>query len=666
MRLIPNTVITPPPSLSLPLAAPSSPSTSLAMSRSGGTNATCPCCGNFIAVKVAVGGQVPGSSYFRCENAAQHSTGLPYFYRFPPAVAPPSSHPPSSTQPPSSAKPSQQQCAKVGCRSHRIDNGCVRRQCRKHCNEAGACTLRAHETHRRQKLNLSQAPLPTVPRSSAPTPLSFGGLPPFASFEDIRSDVLAPILSLERHTARESERTAEAHRQLDLTIGSFKSPSPETESVRECYDRENREDRELEVALPASYAPCPHLPTSPHAFSLLRPSVEPVLPSPPLQGVQASSVLKTAAPLRITTQMNPTWMNTNGGPQIQGDGARDVQAAAPTTFHIRRTISRRPFAEVEQLQRFKLVYIDEDGRPPTVICVEQCRLWPSYILDPPMLARLGRDIVGLEWFSPAHGLWISVSTSYVHTVATDSSLLLRRHGVRGLNEDQVIATFLPTTKPIHLRYNINGERTALRAKYKEKTSNMSTTIDGDDSDIEVLSDVELVSVSAIRKRQIKIEPGASPPRQRPRLSVDTSSAALHPSTSSALPVSSLSSAASLSPLATPSTSATTPPSSPSPSSSASSSVVWPRGQYVVDMASGFTLMRNEDYQHLLQPERFKLAFGAGFKYVRGTYQENARYWWTLATPKLKQEGINAGHTPAGQWSEFRKRVNKHNDDFIIL
>ncbi|KAF7335499.1 hypothetical protein MVEN_02203500 [Mycena venus] len=254
----------------------------------------------------------------------------------------------------------------------------------------------------------------------------------------------------------------------------------------------------------------------------------------------------------------------------------------------------------------------------------------------------------MELYSTIHGTFIGITKEYVHSVATDSVVLLRRPGVQRPDLDHIISTFFPSAKSLHLRYNVSGERAAVRAAYKQQDVTPVIMVD-DDSD----SEVEVTS----GKRPIKREPGVSPPRRRPRLSINTSlSQSLVPALS-AMPSSSatLSSSATPSPSATPSSSstlstsltpATTPPLSPK---------TWPRRLYVSDMAPGFAVMQSN--KHLSHPERFYLAFGGEFKYVQGTWNENAAYWYTHSTPQQREEAIAAGRTAPGLWSEFRQRVN---------
>ncbi|KAJ7895832.1 hypothetical protein B0H13DRAFT_1885355 [Mycena leptocephala] len=341
-------------------------------------------------------------------------------------------------------------------------------------------------------------------------------------------------------------------------------------------------------------------------------------------------------------------MSSAGGPDIVG-ASRAASSPSTSTFHIRQTVSRRPLVDTRLLQRFILAYIDKNDVDPAVLSIDSCPTWPSYVLDSGVLAKLGDDIAELDWFSPALGMWIGIGARYVHTVSTNCVVLLKRHGVRGCNEDMAIGRFFPQSQPAHLRYNLSGERAAVRKQYKSTTA--TPILVESDSDVEVVSEPEVQAVS--RKRLIKIEQGASPPRQRPKLSINTS---LGPPSSSASTVSPPSTTFTLTPSETPSTSATTPSSS-SPPPSPSSYPAWPRGLYVADLGPGFARMKDMELKSMPAAARFQHVFGSQYEYHKGTYQQNAAYWWR-ATPTLRTEGMKAGRTLARLWSEFRERVKE--------
>jgi hypothetical protein len=73
-------------------------------------------------------------------------------------------------------------------------------------------------------------------------------------------------------------------------------------------------------------------------------------------------------------------------------------------------------------------------------------------------------------------------------------------------------------------------------------------------------------------------------------------------------------------------------------------------------------MKDPKYKHIARPQRFQLAFGKQFNYVKGTWNENLTYW-TSASPGLVERGIRAGKTADGLWSTFRKQVRESQGTF---
>ncbi|KAJ7664797.1 hypothetical protein B0H17DRAFT_1211152 [Mycena rosella] len=327
------------------------------------------------------------------------------------------------------------------------------------------------------------------------------------------------------------------------------SPSPEIESLQDQYVREvAAEDADLERAYHLSLedmeagpslrltSPSPVeqaqrlavqlrslralslSPNLPHSSALLdtlalgraaAPDAtgEPTLPRTRLAAASVPKQLRPP-PLRITKQLNDTWMAANGGPQIAGPSTA-VAGCTQSTLHIRTSIACRGFVDRQYVQHFMLVYFDRDDELATMVDVDECPDWPAYTFDKEMLVRLGTNIFDLERFSPEHGLWIWMNIHYVHVVSTDGVLVLRRRGICGFDEDTTLSTVFPKTKPPHIRYNIAKECSALCSQYKKSKGMVIVVSDNEASDS--ASEVEFV----LHKRMIKQEKGASPPRQRP-------------------------------------------------------------------------------------------------------------------------------------------------------
>ncbi|KAJ7793458.1 hypothetical protein B0H14DRAFT_3159623 [Mycena olivaceomarginata] len=494
--------------------------------------------------------------------------------------------------------------------------------------QAGPCPLQAHEKERIRRQQLASAShLPALPDSGSVTHLLGGN---FTTSEEWMSMSLRPMQAFDRWQEREQDHgnAAAVIRRLDNLYG-VKSPTPETETVREQFAREEPDiaaswtfTAPPPISHSASWSsPLPiciagaasrALPYSLHLFILVststRPNAGPRLSTRSCRHRQRSCYASSRSKAQTghkRAEVDPTFADHHPAQQgldrSEWGLIRHPAAAAPPTFHT-GALSLGAHGWFQELQ------------PPAAITVDHCPSWPDYVFDDPTLARLGIDVVDIELYSPIHGTFIRISTKYVHTVSTDSVILLRRPGIRRPDQPQIIDVFLLTSKPIHLRYNIGGERAMVRAAYKQQDKEPIMVDDDSDVEVQVTSG----------KHRIKREAGASPPRQRPRLQIDTSIAGLStassPALSSTASLSALSSTpSSSSALPTPSTPATTPLPSPKPSSR-----TWPRGLYVLELALGFAIMNDPKNKHLARSERFQTAFGHDFKYVYGTWNEILR------------------------------------------
>ncbi|KAJ6463106.1 hypothetical protein DFH09DRAFT_1295913 [Mycena vulgaris] len=601
----------------------------------------CPMCGQYLLVQVAVGGKAPGSSYvrvlpfclyllpafakisyFQCENVAQHFTKTAHFFRLPPANTSTSGMsqssaaiPLSSTAPPSgSSLATTPTCAKTKCSVRRLDGGCSRRMCRKHCVAEGPCALLAHETFRRQSAAKGAGTEPAF------TALDNGR--PFTSFFAMHQDVMSPLKALENWQVREDARKAAEGRQLDLAVG-LKSPSPDV-PLEVALRRQ--EDADLALALhlsqetsegslhslrslslspdfPESLSPQPPSTLSlgraaaPNAIggpsSIPHASATPALGrasapnvtgghTAPRKRIPASSVhhRPRPLPLNITTQMNEVWMGSNGGPDVQGQ-------PPSSTFHIKQGSSRRPFTDPRTVERIIVVYFDEDGVAHTFF-IERCLHWPTWRVSEAtgVFAVLLADVSVLDLYTPKYKTWITIGADFVHQVTTDCVIMLRKRGVRCIDEDKVIESFYPTTAPPHLRYNLPAERTAVRKEHTRRKATSATAAGlGHKSDDESDEEIEVVHEVRKNKRALKEVEDASflPPRQRPRLSITTDVIVVDDDSPPPTTTSSVFSTASA--LASTSSAATTPASSPHPASAPLAPLApWPAGLYVVDMA----------------------------------------------------------------------------------
>ncbi|KAJ7188079.1 hypothetical protein C8R46DRAFT_1023557 [Mycena filopes] len=571
----------------------------------------CPHCHNFLVPKVAKGGQAPHTEYVRCT----HPSHAPYFYRFAPALpapapappAPPSGPPAPPSAPPAPPAPPSV-CAYTAdgsaCKNGRIDPGCSRHMCRKHCNMTGACSLRPHEKQRLAKASKGKTGI--APRITLFPPIPSVPAPPSPSLATMFTESIAeanrPLQLLEQRATWDRQRLEEEERAFEESIG-FNDPDLSLEDELAQYEQrernalkdQERADMALAVRLSqeehSTLSPPPAQPSagparlqslSPHLLFASSPppatpsagpsrlrslSLSPDLPaslaasvsasyihvpSPSLGRAVAPDVLEKPVPrrrqqaasapsrprvpqVRITTQLNDTWMSLNGGsesPTSPSLAPPSPSLAPPSSsfLHVRGGSTRRPFANARQVERFTLVFLT--GAAPYILSVDASQIrsprFPVYQLSADTKTQEtlrselqddeGFPITQLDMYLTRQRLWLGIDIDYVHTVSTDSFLILRRRGVHGPDDDKTIEAFLEQPSPAHLRYNLPAERAAVRASLKSKAA---IIIDSD-------SEVEVVEERRGKGRGKRVvdndndkSQSLSRPSRRPRLSINT-------------------------------------------------------------------------------------------------------------------------------------------------
>ncbi|KAJ7166266.1 hypothetical protein C8R46DRAFT_1035532 [Mycena filopes] len=368
------------------------------------------------------------------------------------------------------------------CQSQRIALSCAHGMCRRHCRATeGHCPAPLHSTASTRTLRASTPPF------SAPTPPpSIALTPPHFAFDDPFHE-------------QEQARMAQERRALDIALGwdPDAPPSPDLSVEEELeltleqarIDEEalaRREESDLAEALRLSaQQSLPFMPSPPPTASSSRlplralsasPTLPDSIPLPPRRRATAPSLAARAKPsprLKITTQLNATWMANNGGPSTSAPSTPSPSQVAPqgpstSVLHIRQSGGRRAFVDRRQVERFTLVFLTETG--PRIISVniaDNATLrWPIWDLarDTQTQSALGDDLRLLDVYLEARGLWMGVDINHLHEVATDSVLILRRRN--GPDDDDTIERFLPRVALPHLRYNLAGERAAVRKQLR--------------------------------------------------------------------------------------------------------------------------------------------------------------------------------------------------------
>jgi hypothetical protein len=281
--------------------------------------------------------------------------------------------------------------------------------------------------------------------------------------------------------------------------------------------------------------------------------------------------------------------------------------------------------------------------PHRVYWIDSVPTWPQWRVSDATspFADLLAD-ADVDMYTPKYKQWVTINTSFPHTVSVDSILMLRRRDIDCFDFDAVIQNFYPEsrhpTSTLHIRTNMPAECSALRSIYKSartarsgKPRSADLSYDDDDSDVQV-TDVKLI-------KHIKQEDEEELPyrRQRPRLEplpLDTDMLIIIDSDSDdELPT--------ILPSASASASAAAPP--------------WPAGMYVVDMVAGFRQMDSNSLKRLNREEHFKCVFGSEVEYHASTFTaQQAKF--NKATPTQVKKGVEAGRTTNGLWSVWRKRI----------
>jgi len=101
--------------------------------------------------------------------------------------------------------------------------------------------------------------------------------------------------------------------------------------------------------------------------------------------------------------------------------------------------------------------------------IEDVLTWPRWRVCEATgrFAALLGDEAEVELYFPKYKSWVEITRTFVHTVTTDSVVMLRRAGTDCLDLDAIICKFYPETDVVHMRKNLPGERAALSRLYKQ-------------------------------------------------------------------------------------------------------------------------------------------------------------------------------------------------------
>lgn len=335
---------------------------------------------------------------------------------------------------------------------------------------------------------------------------------------------------------------------------------------------------------------------------------------------------------KMTTQMNPTWM---------------ADFTSPNRAKV--SSSQRSKQDLSAVRKFFLVYWDNSWESASVRLIQECPNWPNWKLVDYELASLGDEILAVQLYVKAHCVWVDIGLNHTHTLTTNCTVLIRRKGVCGIDEQEQLDRFLEPKSVRRFRQGMADERTALRRLEKGKLKESAARVDND-------SDIEFVEGPTVSKRRrIKVEPNSSPsPCPIILTEPGTSSMPIYIADS---PFSTSATRASSFPIPSPlSSPARTPFSSRTPPLSSR----WPAGLSAIDMFQGFEeidgLMNKMLHSAKRNEKRAALMECVGDVFGRydipySTYHDQ-RLKWDRAPQELRDKVL----ANSDSWSSLASRV----------
>ncbi|KAF7372417.1 hypothetical protein MVEN_00102900 [Mycena venus] len=365
---------------------------------------------------------------------------------------------------------------------------------------------------------------------------------------------------------------------------------------------------------------------------------------------------------RMTTQMSATWMR-----EYRDNTAADAAAI--------RLMQYKTAVDLRQGRKLTLVFWGLSTARAIVLCIDlhASPQWPHWALvdSPQLLVRLGLESKIVEQYDERMKLWVEVEIDFRHKLTVDSRLFLRIPGALCPDFDAVYSSV--TAQPTHIRNNLPRDRRSVRTKANVPELDKLIEISSSDEEGPKKKRKLLHKLSAVKESDEEVEvvgdtmvdddqefPASVPfpsPKQRPVLSISI------PTTASSSVSTSSSSTPSLtsSVLSTPSSTFSTPSPVTSATSETSSipapvldlSENFPTGFYVNEVVAGFRSMRSAALKTLPIAERFQHIFRRPYK--KQTYSD-ALLHWDLASEAEHQQGLNAGRSPLGLWTNWARGI----------
>ncbi|KAJ7090837.1 hypothetical protein B0H15DRAFT_948601 [Mycena belliarum] len=668
------------------------------MSYSLDSENACPSCGAYLSIKFALGGQSAGHYYIRCHDCR-------FFHAFPRRIDPPTVahvcpplglNVPTSNSSPIMAQPSQPKkrasnglhCVANGC-GRKASPACAHTRCKTHCiiDKAG-CLAVGHQAERltsrqqaKQKHITRRLSAPQAVSTSRSSPAPRRPLPPLSPRTNsiIQNDIL-PLFALPitpaaepqlleeylrrdaaREEARDQAQDVQLRRIMDNNLWEFPGQSDDNPPYYPPLSAEQQSN--LDVMLDASRHTAPS--ATPSSSSLPPTKLRPVYPPGKAPTTTSSSSLRNP---KMTTQMSSSWMRQYND-----------NTASNATVSKRSTHTTTPAGLLQKRNQFHLVYWGSTGSSPIVKLIQNIPHWPVWTITDStgLQERLGIDSAFLELYNMAKlKLWVEIGIDCQHKVTQDCYLFLRRSGVVCSDFDKILASSI--SKAPHLRNNLPHERQVVRNQLRQlrrsplKTQRKRRRAEVTDSEdeVEVVAENMVIDVDT-KDDDERLFPTALlpalPRSVRPRLHSPspTPASVTRPQLNITIPPSSVSNSSTPT-TATSSISSVFDSCEPASSNGSRASTPatpleppkldlkrWPAGLYVKEVVAGFRSMTHPELQHLEVPERFQHIFKR--LYVRNTFGDAQRRW-RLASQEQRDEGIKAGFTKQGLWSNWQKQV----------
>ena len=168
----------------------------------------------------------------------------------------------------------------------------------------------------------------------------------------------------------------------------------------------------------------------------------------------SSAPVPTIKQLKITTQMNPTWMaKYKSTPAVERAKASSAVCSAQ---------------DLSLVRWFYLIFWDSSHNTTCIQLVQECPNWPQWSLSMYTgLPSLGYNITDIQLYSKTYHVWMDTPLDFKHSLTTNCAILLCRKGVTGIDEQDQINCFVNPHSPRRFHHDMPTECGAIREMLKD-------------------------------------------------------------------------------------------------------------------------------------------------------------------------------------------------------